>query len=108
MTQKEINQLCNLFQKCGYNVTSKATFKRLAMKLLRELRAELKIDADIRYNAAGVACSVRFFRADIRCGHSEPRPLMQPEAACSIWSQSWSLIFGRMESPNFCKPPEHP
>lgn len=57
MKSTEINALLALLGKCGYNDTNKAQFKRLSMRLLRELRKELGINADIRYNPAGVACS---------------------------------------------------
>ena len=60
MKASEIERLIALDGKCGYNEANKAEFSRLSMKLLRELAKELgfgKGQCDIRYNAAGIACS---------------------------------------------------
>jgi hypothetical protein len=57
MTTREIETLISRDGKCSYNETNKAQFKKLSMKLLRALKAELEVDADLRYNAAGIACS---------------------------------------------------
>lgn len=55
MKSAEIDRMKSLMGKCGYNDSNKREFKRLGMKLLRELRTALGIEADIRYNAGGIA-----------------------------------------------------
>ncbi len=57
MTKKEIKEMCDLFGKCGYNDVNKARWKTLSMRFLRALRADLGIDAPLRFNPAGIACS---------------------------------------------------
>lgn len=53
----ELKRLKALMGNCGYNEGNKREFKRLGMKLMRELREALGIEADVRYNAGGIAVS---------------------------------------------------
>ena len=55
MTKTEIAKLVALDGKCGYHDANKAEFKRLSMKLLRALAAN--VGGKVSYNAAGIACS---------------------------------------------------
>jgi hypothetical protein len=59
MTKSELIALINLQGKCSYNDQNKQEFRRLGMKLARELRKELGLteSADVRYNAGGIAVS---------------------------------------------------
>lgn len=57
MTLAEINELVSLFGKCGYCDQNKKRFRSLAMKFLRVVRKRLGIEANVRYNPAGIACS---------------------------------------------------
>lgn len=60
MTKSELTKLGSLQGKCSYNQSNKAEFRRLGMKLARELRKELGLTsetADVRYNAGGIAVS---------------------------------------------------
>lgn len=55
MKPVELRRLQSLMGDCGYKESNKREFKRLGMKLMRELRAALGIEADVRYNAGGIA-----------------------------------------------------
>ena len=55
ITRAELKKLGTL--ECSYNEAAKATFHRIARKLLVELNAALGIDADIRRNLGGIAVS---------------------------------------------------
>ena len=60
MTSKDCSNLAALEGQCSYHDANKAEFKRLAMKLLRELAKTLGLEKStyvIRYNAFGIACS---------------------------------------------------
>ena len=57
MKTTEIGKLIALQGKCSYHDANKAEFRRLSAKLLRKLRTALGVDADIRYNAGGIAVS---------------------------------------------------
>ena len=59
MSTKELRTLMLLQGRCSYNEVNKAEFKRLGMKLAREVRKELGLreTADVRYNAGGIAVS---------------------------------------------------
>jgi hypothetical protein len=58
MTQREVNRLVALEGQCGYNDVAKAEFRKLSMKLMRELRETLGMfSASVRYNAGGIAVS---------------------------------------------------
>ena len=60
MEQKDILALVNLNGKCGYAEENKALFRRLALRLLKEVRDIMglnKSTCDIRYNAGGIAVS---------------------------------------------------
>jgi hypothetical protein len=60
MTKREIASLISLQGKCSYNDTNKAEFRRLGMKLAREIRKELGLDAsnsELHYNRGGIAVS---------------------------------------------------
>jgi len=57
MRAKEIHNLYNAATLSPYNPEAKKLFASLAKKLLRELNALLGIQADVRYNAGGIAVS---------------------------------------------------
>lgn len=57
MKESEIRRMFALDGKCGYNPANKEEFKRLSRKFLKEVRTRLGIDADVRYNAGGIAVS---------------------------------------------------
>jgi hypothetical protein len=57
MKSAELKRLKSLQGNCGYNDANKREFKRLGMKMMRELRTALGIEADVRYNAGGIAVS---------------------------------------------------
>ena len=57
MTRKELQTLVSLTGQCSYNEPNKRVFHKLSMRLLRELRKVLGVDAELRYNPAGIACS---------------------------------------------------
>lgn len=57
MKDNEIAAMIAVEGNCSYNEVNKAEFKRLSRKFLKALRDALGISADIRYNAAGIACS---------------------------------------------------
>jgi hypothetical protein len=57
MKEKELRALFALNGHCGYNAETKAEFRRLAMKFLRELRKAMGVEAEVRYNAGGIAVS---------------------------------------------------
>ena len=58
MSQREVNRLVVLEGQCGYNDVAKTEFRKLSMKLMRELRETLGMfSADVRYNAGGIAVS---------------------------------------------------
>lgn len=60
MTAKEIETLCDLLHKCGHHDENKKLFKKLGMKLARELAADLLLSKEshvVRYNEGGVAVS---------------------------------------------------
>ncbi len=57
MTEREIRKMFALDGKCSYNAANKEEFKRLSRKFLKEVRTRLGIDADVQYNAGGIAVS---------------------------------------------------
>ena len=57
ITKSEIDELISLLGRCSYNDPNKQEFKRLSMKLLREVNKLGEFDADIRWNAGGIAVS---------------------------------------------------
>ncbi len=57
MTNGEIKRLQSAAKHSSYNDTEKREFKRLALKALRELNVLLGVNADVRYNAGGIAVS---------------------------------------------------
>lgn len=57
---KNASKIVSLVGKCSYNETNKAAFKSAALALLRSVAKHMglvKGTFDIRYNAAGIACS---------------------------------------------------
>ena len=57
ITQTEIENLVALNGHCGYNETTKAHFRKLSMKLLRELNTRLDTKGTVSFNAGGIAVS---------------------------------------------------
>jgi len=60
MKLEEVATLCSLIEKCCHNPTNKEKFRKLSRKLLKAVAEKLnlpKADYDLRYNAAGPACS---------------------------------------------------
>jgi hypothetical protein len=60
MKQVEIDQTCDLVRRCAYNQVNKDKWKRLSRKLMKEVAEALampKGSFDLRYSAAGIACS---------------------------------------------------
>jgi hypothetical protein len=57
MKPTEIKRLQLAAKHSAYNADTKREFRRLALKALRELNELLGINADVRYNAGGIAVS---------------------------------------------------
>ena len=61
MTDKELRTLVTLQGQCSYNDSNKQTFRRLGMKLAREIREGLRHSDNstmvARYNSGGIAVS---------------------------------------------------
>lgn len=57
MTKRELETLVGLERNCSYHEANKREFRRLSMKLLRETRKLLGIEADVRFNPGGIAVS---------------------------------------------------
>lgn len=57
MKPVELRKLKSLMGNCSYHESNKREFKRLGMKMMRELRTALGIEADVRYSAGGIAVS---------------------------------------------------
>ncbi len=57
ITKPEIDKLLSLFGHCSYNDPNKQEFKRLSMKLLREVNKLGGFNAEIRFNKGGIAVS---------------------------------------------------
>lgn len=55
--EKYITDIIGLQGKCSYNAENKARFRAAGMRFLRELRTALGVEADVRYNAGGIAVS---------------------------------------------------
>jgi hypothetical protein len=57
ITKSEINKVLSLLGRCSYNEPNKEEFKRLSMKLLREVNKLGNFNAEIRFNKGGIAVS---------------------------------------------------
>lgn len=57
MTNRDLQTLVGLDGRCSYNDANKQKFRKYALKLLRELRKLLQVDADVRFNPGGIAVS---------------------------------------------------
>ncbi len=53
ITKSEIGKLLSLLGRCSYNDPNKQEFKRLSMKLLREVNKLGNFNAEIRFNKGG-------------------------------------------------------
>ena len=57
ISQSEIEKMISLSGKCGYNEACKNTFKKLSMKLLRDVDNILGTKGKVSFNAGGIAVS---------------------------------------------------